>query len=505
MSLWGDWPNCSDPGELFLMLWEEAAPWDACRRLDAVMLPQAELLRLSKLLSEDDGKVALSGFMEAIVSLLPPSTHAEFEELADGLHLSAMMALDITFARVHPRSGLLPPSTASRTRLPLWLSTARDERVMKGQYARRGDRRLVPRGPFARGARGPSDISADSLTDRFNYLTACPMEAAQHEQTLSVQMVVVTQHPFLGVAHTPRRGREAVAFIPLAERSGDLTTEMIESSDHTFLDVQPTVGLDLAARLKSALDQIGEVDIAVAPELTMPEAQAAAFGILAGKAPVGALLTFAGSGHSDARDKKGRAWNQATVLNRLGRKLWSHKKVWPYGMSKDRAEQCNLANLQDGEMLMEHTACGGEVTVADVEGLGRIILVICQDVQMSPVIPELLRLYQPDWFIVPVMDPGIHEGRWIHSRTYELSCASRSKFLVVSSLAMAEWAGVAGFDRLPIGLAVGPRLVSDEEVALATQERAVALLVGQGHNPEWAKIQWGTPDSRWKTTNIGSA
>lgn len=496
-----EWAKAADPAELFLLLWAVAASWLPDQRVDAQAIPADTQTRIADSLLAASAAVAVEGICSALKDAWPTAATAYREDVAAGLILGVMTEIDERFLCVHPRAALVPTSIAPRPATPAWLKELRDRRTVSGSYASNSEARLVPRGPFGRGARVPSDVNADTLADRFSALSAVPARSALDESPVDLEVCVVGQDALNGVPPNPRgAGSEVVAVVPIAEIGTDLLGSTFTRSDSMFLDVGIGATLTPGARLSSAINVMSGVDLLVAPELTMPETEIAVVqSALGGRAAP--RLTIAGSGASVERDEKGRSWNQAIALNGFGVELWRHQKVWPFEMGQDRAKECSLGDPGSGRTLKENIASGRKVTVADIDGLGRVVVFICQDIQMEPVVSQVLRVYQPDWVVVPIMDPGIQKSRWIHSRTYDLSATSRARFIVVSSLAMAEWANMKDPHEIPIGLLLGPRGTTRTDPA-TTISRAVALLKCQEATPMRARAQWNVPAPYWEQTTI---
>lgn len=74
-------------------------------------------------------------------------------------------------------------------------------------------------------------------------------------------------------------------------------------------------------------------------------------------------------------------------------------------------------------MLMEEIAGSSTVTIVDMDGFGRCIVLICRDFQCQHVVDELTARYQPDWVLTPVLDPGVAVPGWAHQRALASSPA----------------------------------------------------------------------------------
>ena len=183
------------------------------------------------------------------------------------------------------------------------------------------------------------------------------------------------------------------------------------------------------------------------------------------------------------RLEDGQAWNEGRVVNGLGGIIWKQRKLWQAGIDQQRARDFSLEPPENGRYLLEDNASGEEVVVADIDGFGRCIMLICQDVQAKPLTDELIRIFQPDWVFAPILDIGISDGRWVHARTFELSALSPARFLVATSTSLAAKPGKAG---VACGLAVGPKGCTEVDAGrvstLAVADKA------QGHN--YSLIEW---------------
>ena len=159
----------------------------------------------------------------------------------------------------------------------------------------------------------------------------------------------------------------------------------------------------------------------------------------------------------------------------------------------EKAKKFGLSGSGKG-LQMENTAGGDEVIVADIDSLGRCVVLICQDVKAQPLSDELIRQFQPDWVFIPVLDTGIAIGRWVHARTLDLSSTSQARFLVASSTALAHKVGSGS--AAPCALAVGPKAPSDDDRGrLFSLTSAVA-----GSSPGYAIVKWRS--GSWDTSTI---
>lgn len=495
------WAAAADPGELFLRLWTIAGGWTPA---DRAILPQPLLTvrhALSAAVTISDGAGAVAQLVGLIEDNWPGGdTHLDRIQAA-GLVLQAMCAIEDAFAQLHPRSRVLPPVLGPSSTAAGWLDAAERRRHRQGSYAELARSRLVPSGPFSRHARGRNASSANSLQDHFAYLTAAPRASREQDREITVDIMVVGTDAMRGVPASRSIGRERIRFIPLAEEKDDLSLSTRMQAGHLMLDVKPTV--DTASRLLEALRGGSEVDIALAPELTVPGAAEGSLehGIaqLTGDAP---RITLAGSGLTTEKGECGRPWNEARMFARGGTLLWRQRKIWPFGMQRAKALAYGLPDPGEDESLMEDVAGHSQITVVDIDGFGRCVVLICQDIEARPVIEEIVSRYQPDWILTPILDPGVKVPGWAHQRAVALSKHSQARIVVGSSLTMSLLGG-AGVPEPAVGLAVGPADPTNSLDGTLVPSRALALVNAMvGPSPRSGLLVWDHAPPGWTSTSI---
>lgn len=417
-----------------------------------------------------------------------------------GQVLTIMRAIDRAFYQIHPRVLTRVPTRGGRLTVPAWLQDAREMREVTGAYYETEGRRLIARGPLCRSSRQPVASNADSLADRFCALDVVATCLDQEGRKISITHQFIPVDAARGVTPSAKSGHETIVFIPVAEESHDISKNHIRRGDNLFVDFRAHASIDPAQCIVEALTQAGSADIALAPELVVSEEEAdkIADGLL--HSGCSHRLVISGSGATRAK-MDDQPWNEARVFNGYGAELWRQRKVWPAGITRELALQYGLPDPADGQ-IFEDTASGHEITVVDADGLGRCLILICQDLQARPLADNLVRTYQPDWIFVPVMDAGVAIGRWAHRRSLELSTLSQARFLISSSLSLAELLKVT--PPPACGLAVGPSSPAPPETGLVTDEERMVkeAHVGASKRPAFASLTWRSGD--WSTTIVSA-
>ncbi len=499
-----EWASASDPALLFIGFWRIAGSWTPA---DRAILPRPTLSTRHKLtaaLALDDGPAAAKALLGVINAEWPANdTHAE-KLLAAGLIIESMHIIEEVFTPLHPRTRTLAPIFGPAITLPDWLEKAELRRLRHGDFAETQGSRLIPNGPFSRHARGRDASSANSLQDHFPILTVAPTTSREQDRLIAIDVKVIGTDTMRGVPASRSIGRERVRFIPLAEAKDDLAFNAHERNGQPVLDVQPNA--DMGARLLAALENSSDVDLAFAPELTVPgeveDTIRNGIAALAGLAP---RIILAGSGLTVEKGECGRAWNEARVFGRGGQLLWRQRKIWPFGMQQLAASRYGFQDPGEDGTLMEDIAGNSSITIVDLDGFGRCVVFICQDLEARPVVEDVVARYQPDWILTPVLDPGVKIPGWAHQRALALSKKSQARIMIGSSLTLCHHLKHVAPDPA-VGLAVGPSDPTKGPLGTVTLTRAVALVeAGPGSTPRSGLLVWDNAPPVWGQSSVDVA
>lgn len=403
------------------------------------------------------------------------------------------------FLAIHPRSVILSASRSRPVRLPEWLDQLRAWRAhSQGWYAETPRHRVIAHGPLGRRERHPAAANAESLRDRFAALTVVSREFEDSNgKPIQIVQRVYDSSATSGIPLSDHPGHEKIAFLPVANRREDIELTQAERYGKLFVVCRAADCIDPARIIFDALTEVSNADIAIAPEFVVNETQA---GQLMRRLTTAhcelSRLIIAGSGASVALDEN-RPWNEARALNSFGGELWRQRKLWPASILSARAVQFNLSDPKDA-MIQEDTAAGDEIVVVDADTLGRGVILICQDLENTPVASEVIRQYQPDWVFAPILDAGIQIGRWAHQSVFSMSRFARTRFLVSCNNALIDPAQASVSY---CGLAVGPR---DEIPAGFDHDagRLYAAVQVQSASPGYAVVRWRSGSVEWKQSTF---
>lgn len=482
------------PAALFISLWRDAASWSGPERAAATPVDGnfADWARRT-LLQNDEAAVAYNALSGMIGHGC--SSPADFK----GQALAILRAIDEAFYLVHPRGVAAPAASGVRSAMPRWLRDCRDRRTLQGAYLQDQDLVLTARGPLLRGERHPIASSADSLADRFAALTVAPAFLDQDGRRISLQFKYLSPSIARGIPPGAKTGAEVVACIPIAEDAEDIVGSERRSADQLWVDFRPQKHVDPPRRIIDALCAAGTIDVAMAPEFMVSEVHADALAQALALVPTAFRLLVAGSGATTPTTDT-QAWNEARALNGSGVELWRQRKLWPAGIDGPRARSFGVAEPDPGSLAYEDTAAGDCLTIVDADGLGRCIILICQDLEAQRIAADAISYFQPDWIFVPLLDSGVGEDRWMHRRAFELSARSQSRFVFVSSTGLAA---KAGYTNPACGLAVGPLAPSENAISHGDMPRAFQTAAASSTgSARFAIIRWR--EGRWLTSKLSA-
>jgi hypothetical protein len=473
------------PAQLFLEYWGTASQWSQNVALRVMRPSKGFESAIQNALMIAEGDKSYAAIRELVSSVQ--------DGLEKGRMLTALSLIDRFFDVSHPRA-LIHSSMKEKLPLTHWIRGLIYHRDVEGCFYKDDYNFLIPKGTLTRLSRSPFTTSAYCFSDSFCYLSVVPRVMKNDEQRVMVTPIKIGGSSTRGVGTSLGAvGSETVGIIPIAEEASHLDLQHTVRDGVNYIDACASKSIDVPTLVMSALSSLGPIDIVVAPELLINEVDCDNISAQMRSKPSNARMFVAGSGNTVEKVDE-QSWNESRVLNRFGVELWRQRKIWQAGLDQDRAAGLGI-DISADAFLMEDNCAGTEVVVADVEGLGRCVVLICQDLQMAPLTAELIRYYQPDWVFTPILDWGAHAGRWTHQRTWDLSAISPARYVVASSTALAHKLGKALPS--PAGLLVGPR----EEIG-PDSGRLCSQVYADGTHPSTGVVQWRV--GTWNQSLIGT-
>jgi hypothetical protein len=422
--------------DLFAYLWSLLAPlagriategWDATRTRE--FSPIRELL-------ENAGAGAvptdvinyLTGTVDPF-SVIPtiPSANLPYRWFV------VAQSIDLLFERIHPRSrDLAVPASSS-------LATFRCHRAEFGHYSQKTDHGIVvPKSPLAQGAMAHRNSSGgDAIEGFFEFLVRMPPEKIGGRY--AVEFVLPPFHRFAPTSNF------RVGFVPLVQRLDELVATATTRGARQYLDIRPSnlAKAILISRAQEATAHLCklEVDIAIFPELCVDEEiRRAIADVLRAASAAKPSVVIAGSGLVSSGGA--HAFNQAIVFDASGSEVWHQEKLNHYDMAADNRKKYGLPSVKghEGSTHREDCETGNVLRFCEHPFWGRLVSLICEDLQQTAPGGMACEILRPDWIFAPIFDGPITIGRWSHRRGWDLAERAGAKVVVANSMALVDLA-----------------------------------------------------------------
>ena len=432
------------PGTLFAKLWQRlapmagailAGPW-AGRGADEF----DTLLELFQNASQPDVPAEIDAYLKG--KKIPFSASiADLDQRA----LAVMCALDEAVMTIHPGFPRRLSGFGAAAR-PM-LSAMRARRVAEGNYAEvKRVGLVIPKGNLRPRTHSGDDENASGteLGNQFEYLAlVAPLPDGR-----TIRIIAPPPSRLL----VPIDRSDQVGLAPIAEDREDLKFEVSNRGDRPYLDTLPRAA-PLGARMVEAVTHLLDdgAGLVVLPELVAPVAAAEDLSVaLRGRSAKGhQALILAGTGPSKDHDPVvAKPYNEAVLMGADGRIFARQRKLHLFNMSINRMRDCGIAPMKGfaSRNHLEYAAAGSEIVICDFHGLGRVLVLICEDLEQPNPSEQLARSLRPDWILTPVLDISQEVGRWTHTRAIDLSRRSGARVVVSCSATLGV--RMAGGDQL---------------------------------------------------------
>jgi predicted amidohydrolase len=450
--------------------WPEHARGELQRLVDAI-----DTARPGAIPPELLGRLG-SGF--AMSATTAPAARLTSREAVD--YLLVAKAIDLWFEPLHPRypPGRFPISEARRF--------YRKQRQRTGRYNALDDGTwIVPKPPLRPAAAEPPPVT-NRLDGQFYFLSFTHLPVGTRKISINTLELAVDPAPITTVLR--------IGFVPLAEAPDDLRFEMLQRRSTAYLDVHPSNEAFIADRAAGAIEAACAtgVHICVLPELCVSPAVADRIQQTLALCGVDSelRLVVAGSGMHAAADGVSGSHNECHIFDRIGRRLWRQPKINAYAMDHGKMREYGLTPVKDAAH-MELSRPGDTLYIQESAGLGRMMVLICEDLEQVDPGRHAREAFPPDWVFSPILDGSIQPGRWVHQAGFRAASESRCRVIVANSMilnARTASPGVCTF-----GLCI--------DDARSRRIQFVQCTAGPGTSPVVGYVDW-EPDG-WLETKVG--
>jgi hypothetical protein len=416
------------PGELFIELWQSveghageiiSVPWHG--RVSAEF---AHLVSTLVDCRTESVPVEFHDYLAGKPVAFPCDVAVQAER-----EFVVMCALDEAAGHIHPSTKSRVSGLASTT--SEMLVAMRERRVVEGAYAESNLGYIIPKGKLITPRRENDDLDASGteIAHQFTYLTLARRLARGRE----LKFLTFSPSRFQSSETLANK----VGFAPIAEDAKDLVFNTSSRLNRPYLDTCP-VGPVLSDRINETVLTLIDrgAGVVVLPELVSGATAVQSLSrTLKRDSKRADVLILSGTGPGDRPSPAGPSYNEAVVLDGKGDILFCQRKLNLFNMGFGRMKGCDIpfAAGFSNRNHMEDAMAGNEIVVCDLFGLGRVVVLICEDLQQTHP-GELVCLdVRPDWVLTPVLDVGPAFGRWVHSRALEIGGKTQSRFVVSGS------------------------------------------------------------------------
>ncbi|WP_188261694.1 hypothetical protein [Azospirillum tabaci] len=259
-----------------------------------------------------------------------------------------------------------------------------------------------------------------------------------------------------------------VGVVPLALAEEDLVLGTFSKDGADWYAATPG---DLGARASSAIDALAAegATIVVFPEVAADPATLGAIKAAVRRQAVDGPIRYVLVGVRQDGEMGGKPRSTAVLLDRTGAEMFCQTKLHCWDLD---ADQCRSYDVRgpDGRLLdeaKEFIAPGDGVTIVELPNMGRLAVMICEDLGREKPAAWLCRAKLLDWIVTPVMDAGLTEERWQAHAGDESSRAGSCRVVVANSMSFSH-----RFNRVCDADGQEDKRITDCGVALFFQPRA---------------------------------
>ncbi|AWK90073.1 hypothetical protein [Azospirillum thermophilum] len=259
----------------------------------------------------------------------------------------------------------------------------------------------------------------------------------------------------------------AVAVVPLAQAEEDIAIRQFRRDGTDWYDPVPR---DLGARAAGAIRALAGdgATFVIFPEVALhPDALGAVKQALRAQAVDGPIRYVLAGTRQPAPDG-GKPFNRAVLLDRTGAEVVVQTKLHCWDLDSDQCRSYDLRS-PDGRVLggvNEFIAPGGRLELVELPNLGRLAVMICEDLDRSQPGDWLRRSMLLDWVVTPVLDSGLTTGRWQAREGAATSQSGSCRVVVANSMTFSH-----RFNRAARGGGHDRDVIADCGVALFFQPR----------------------------------
>ena len=289
-----------------------------------------------------------------------------------------------------------------------------------------------------------------------------------------------------------------VGFAPIAQEKTDIHFAIIPDTTHDWYDAQVT---DLGPRIDEVIKELCSAGchVIALPEMVLNPSMEQALKSAVRKYGAGSdlCLVLAGTTRTPSKIKGGMPSNRCVVIDHVGRTIVEQRKMSRWNLDENLCSRYDFT-LAKGTVLKEYIEPGTELCIVERQGLGRLGVLVCEDLSRTEPGRWLRKHLLLDLQFTPVMDSDMRGNRWEKNQGKMSSTDGGCRVIVSNSIpfthrqnASNAASGASSYvvDACGIGLMIdrdGPDVKAlDVVVSLGDTGHCTAIV-------EWDPRSWST-------------
>ncbi|MEI9850332.1 MAG: nitrilase-related carbon-nitrogen hydrolase [Sphingomonas sp.] len=204
-----------------------------------------------------------------------------------------------------------------------------------------------------------------------------------------------------------------VGFAPLGQARDDIAIEDLIEDSLRWYDAQP---IDLGARAAQAVEALCKAgaNVIIFPEATMHASAHASLRAAIAEFGYRSQLRLVIAGSTPRDNRGGKPFNEAILYDARGAEIGRQSKLHRWNLDEGQRRPLGLApDMPADQKLFERITPGDSVTIFEMPGLGRLVVMICEDLSRSEPGAFLRSNLMLDWVFTPILDKSIESWRWM--------------------------------------------------------------------------------------------
>jgi predicted amidohydrolase len=294
---------------------------------------------------------------------------------------------------------------------------------------------LLPRASFP----GRQQVTPNTLNDVFISVAWVPRKVWRRTAHLRI--------PKRNDLTRLDRASVDIACVPMVDDADDLDWKVETEDGERFYRIAVREESDVPDRIPRLLSEVdlSGATIAVLPELVLnPRVMSSWLRAVAEASPPSESnlkWIFIGSGNVTGQEPP---VNRCVLIDRVTVEIvFSQDKMYPFTLTTEQLSEWNLADRLGTEAAEEALVRGRQIVVAE-SGLGRVAILVCEDLARIMDVGPPLRGHGVSHLFSPIFSKEVRPHYWEHQKAKEYATETGALVVASNSLVIARLADPVG-------------------------------------------------------------